>query len=104
MEILLKKIILLCLMLSGCVVYSRPREPYYSYECVNFCDNLGCREICAPHYYTNEGYLVYWDNYFNCWIGPHGYWAKGVFYKGYVPGYHNYYHPMPLPRIRHHHR
>lgn len=81
------------LTLSGCVVYE---EPYTAYRvtdgCATFCDDFGCREVCGSYYYTPEGYVVYWDAHFGCWIGPHGYWRGGVFYRGYHPGYHGWYH------------
>lgn len=79
-------------MLSGCAVYAGPPPASeWISGCTVFCDDFGCREICARYYYDADGRLIYWDDHFGCWIGPHGYWRGGVFYRGYVPGYHGWY-------------
>lgn len=80
-------------LLSSCVVYADPPVAGNVVEgCTTFCDDYGCREVCGQYYVTPEGYVVYWDAHFGCWIGPHGYWSHGVFYHGYYPGYHGWYH------------
>lgn len=60
-------------------------------NCVDFADDYGDRTVCGPHQYI-DGDLYYWDAHFNVWIGPHGYWQGRVFYRGWVPGYHTWYH------------
>jgi hypothetical protein len=83
-----------CLCLSGCMIepaYADPVGPY-SNGTVEFCDDYGCRYVTGQYYYDSAGVLFYWDTGFGCWIGPHGYWRGGVFFHGYYPGYHNFYH------------
>jgi hypothetical protein len=63
----------------------------YSSGPVEFCDDMGCRMVDAPYYYSN-GNVIYWDVGFNCWIGPRGYW-RGGWHRGFVPGYHGVYRP-----------
>ena len=75
--------------LSGCVMYA---DYPASSECTTFCDDYGCREVCSSYYYDSAGVMYYWDPHFGVWIGPHGYYHGGVFYHGYYPGYHVYYH------------
>lgn len=88
-------VLILALFVSGCVeeeyVYADGPGSYQTGTVV-FCDDFGCREVTAPYYYTPEGAVVYWDVHFGCWIGPHGYWRAGVFYPGFVVGYHGWYH------------
>lgn len=76
------------LMLTSCVAYA---EPVAVNSCVTYCDDYGCREVCAPHYYY-QGVTYYWDAHFGCWIGPRGYWRGGIFHAGFHPGYGQFYH------------
>lgn len=83
-----------CIGLLGCVVEPAYADPVIAYRTgtVEFCDDYGCRYVTSPYYYDSVGALFYWDTGFGCWIGPHGYWRGGVFYRGFVPGYHGFYH------------
>lgn len=82
-----------CLGLSGCVVEGYDYPPgAYSNGTVEFCDDYGCRYVTGQYYYDSAGVLFYWDSHFGCWMGPHGYWHGGVFYHGFHPGYHGWYH------------
>jgi hypothetical protein len=81
--------LMVALLLTSCVAYAEP-EPIVVNNCVEYCDDYGCREVCAPHYYY-QGVVYYWDTHFSCWIGPHGYYHGGIFYHGYYPGYRGYF-------------
>lgn len=81
-----------CIGLSGCVVEPAYADPVvYRTGTVEFCDDYGCRYVTGQYYYDG-GAVIYWDPVFGCWIGPHGYWRGGIFYRGFVGGYHTYYH------------
>lgn len=88
-----------CISLSlgttGCVaeeVYGPPVAASAVYtNTVEYCDDMGCRYVTAPFYYTTDGSVVYWDSHFGYWIGPGGYWGGGVWHRGYFGGYHGYY-------------
>jgi len=88
----MKKLIIICsLLLSGCYADFSTVGNYPSGE-VEICDEFGeCHWINAPYYYDSTGALFYWDVHFGCWIGPHGYYRDGVYYRGFYPGYHYYY-------------
>lgn len=93
-----KLLCLLCLcILPGCVVYDTPVAYERNYGCVSFCDEYGCRDVCSTYYYDADGNVVYWDDHFNCWIGPAGYFVGGIWYHGFPHGYYEfhrgYYHP-----------
>jgi len=62
----------------------------YTTGTVEFCDDWGCRYLTAPYYYM-DGEVVYWDAHFGCWIGPRGWWRSGIWYRGWVEGYHGWY-------------
>ena len=96
-EVFMKKFLLalLCAFaVSSCMVYEEIPPPATGYisGCTTFCDDYVCREICARYYYASDGSIIYWDDHFSCWVGVHGYWRGGVYYRGFVPGYHVWYH------------
>lgn len=83
------------MILSGCAEYViDPFNPNiaYQYGCTTICDDYGCRELCNVQYYETPDGVVYWDTHFSAWIGPHGYWWHGSYYRGGFPRYHEYYH------------
>ena len=85
----------LIMILSGCTEYViDPSNPNiaYQYGCTTVCDDYGCREVCNVQYYETPDGVVYWDTHFSAWIGPHGYWWHGSYYRGGFPRYHEYYH------------
>ena len=83
--------------LSGCVVYDT--EPvmagpdHWRYGCVEYCDDEGyCRDVCDTYYYYGPGGAVYYyDAAFGFWIGPHGYWHRGMWVHGWPEGYREHY-------------
>ena len=79
-------------MLWGCV----ENAEYPNYACQEFCDELGCRDICNNYYYNSSGVRFYFDPALGIWIGGGGYYKGGIFYQGYYRNYHpeyrGYYH------------
>jgi hypothetical protein len=89
-------ILVSCLALTavGCAEdfeYDDPPAVASASGSVEFCDDLGCRMVDAPYYYSN-GEVIYWDAGFGVWMGPRGYWGGGGWHRGFVPGYHEHYH------------
>lgn len=85
------------ILLPSCMIYETPQSGYQpeQYGSIIFCDDFGCRDIDNVRYYRDaDGALYYWDAGFGAWIGPYGYYRTrgGIFYRGFYPGYHNYYH------------
>lgn len=88
-------ILVACLGLAGCATEYEVSEPTMSqpaYGCVVVTDEYGEREVCNTNYYYVTGGVVYWDAHFGVWVGPGGYWRSGIWYRGYYPGFHTYYH------------
>lgn len=93
--------ILSALLITGCfaeTVYDPPPNNSlangynnYAVGCVDFTDQLGTRTVCAPHYFSNSGEVIYWDQNLRIWIAPRGYYNKGVYFRGQHPLYHHYY-------------
>lgn len=84
-----------CLSLTSCMVgtYEYPDYPTaYQNGTVTFCDDYGCREVTGHYYYDANGAVVYYDDHFGYWVGPHGYWLGASYRSGYWGGYHGYYH------------
>jgi hypothetical protein len=98
----MKKLFLIltaCLMM-GCVeegvIYSDPAsQPTLvgvpSYGCAVVEDSYGEREVCDVYYYTTPEGVIYWDQYFNVWMGAGGYMRGGIWYHGFLPGYWGHY-------------
>lgn len=94
--------LLICLGVSGCAeeVYVPANVGSSHSGTVNFCDDVGCRDIPdAQYYYDASGDLYYWDTNFGVWIGSNGYYRSGVFYGGWYPGYHSFYGPGYYGRL-----
>lgn len=91
---------LIILGLTSCAVYTEPVvvPNNVMYGTTTYCDEYDCRQVTGRYYYGAEGEVIYWDTRFGMWIGPHGYWNGGVYYRGFHPTYHSYYHLGPTPR------
>lgn len=68
------------------------------YGCALMVDQFGEREMTNIYYYPTLGGVVYWDTFYQVWIGPYGYWTltdgfHSTFPKGYHDHYHHDYHP-----------
>lgn len=86
--------LVLSLSLTGCFDYYMPYgdPPVVSYTGTReFCDDFGCRYVTGQ-YYFDHGEVVYWDEHFQCWVGPRGYLVGAVWHQGFLPGYHEWYH------------
>lgn len=84
-------ILVVCVSMMGCLLESDYPSQYQD-GTVTFCDDYGCRDIHGRYYYDANGSVVYYDEHFGYWVGPHGYWLGTTYRSGYWGGYHGYYH------------
>lgn len=99
MNLIKSAFLALPLVLMGCAettdqpVYtsSHTVSPDIQTGCVVVSDDYGDREVCNTQYYYVNGSPIYWDTAFGIWVSPWGYYRGGVWYRGYHPGWRNYY-------------